>query len=133
MEVAYNHSWGKEEGTSMRELGVVIAWVPAALRPQIQEAVSVPQLVAGRLLQGERRLPVGKESTAQTQHSCGSSCVGAQLTGTSETPTLPSRDSVNLGGPDSCRAVTAWVEEGGKGISRKMQGAPEPPDESKGH
>ena len=133
MEVACNHSWGKEEGTSMRELGVVITWVPAALRPQIQEAASAPQLMAGRLLQGERRLHARRESTAWTQHSHSSSCVGAQLTGTSEIPTLPSRDSVTLGGPDSCTAVTAWVEEGGKGISRKMQGAPELPDESKGH
>ena len=32
----------------MRELGVVIAQVPAVLRPQIQEAASVPQIVAGR-------------------------------------------------------------------------------------
>ena len=117
----------------MRELGVVIARVPTVLRPQIQEAVSVPQLVAGRLIQGESRLPAGKESTAQTQHSCGSSCVGAWLTGTSETLTLPSWDSVTLGVPDSCTAATAWEEEEGKGISRKIQGAPELPDESKGH
>ena len=42
----------------MRELGVVIARVPAMLRPQIQEAASAPQLVPGRLLHA------GRESTA---------------------------------------------------------------------
>lgn len=34
----------------MREVDVVITQVPAVLRPQIQEAASAPQLVAGRLL-----------------------------------------------------------------------------------
>ena len=90
MEVADNHSWGKDPGTSMRELGVVFARVPAALRPQIQEAASSPQLMSGRLLQGESRLHAGRESTAPTQHSHGNSCVSTRLTGNSETPTLPS-------------------------------------------
>lgn len=40
----------------MRELGVVIARVPAMLRPQIQEAASAPQFTAGRVLQGESML-----------------------------------------------------------------------------
>ena len=66
----------------MREVDVVIARVPAVLRPQIQEAASAPQLVAGRLLRGESRLHTGRESTAPTQHSHGSSCVGARLMGT---------------------------------------------------
>ena len=114
----------------MKELGVVITWVPAVLRPQIQEAASVPSTHGLRLMQGKSGLHAGRESTAATQHSHGSSCVGTQLTGTSETPTLPSWDSVTLGGPDSCPAATVWEEEGGKGGSRKMQGAPEPPDES---
>jgi hypothetical protein len=56
MEVADNHSWGKDPGTSMRESGVVFARVPAALRPQIQEAASAPQFTAGRVLQGESML-----------------------------------------------------------------------------
>ena len=82
----------------MRELGLVTTQVLAVLRPQIQEAASAPQLVAGRLLQGESRLHAGRESTAPpTQHSLSSSCVGAQVTGTSETLTLPSWDSANLG------------------------------------
>ena len=50
----------------MRELGLVITWVLAVLRPQIQEAASSPQLVSGRLLQGESQLHAGKESTALT-------------------------------------------------------------------
>ena len=74
----------------MRELGLVIAWVPAVLRPQIQEAASSPQLVSGRLLQGESQLHARKESTALTQHSHSNSWVGTQLMGTSETPNLPS-------------------------------------------
>ena len=56
MEVADNHSWSKDQGTSMRELGVLFARVPAALRPQIQEAASAPQFIAGRALQGESML-----------------------------------------------------------------------------
>lgn len=83
----------------MRELGVVIARVPAMLRPQIQEAASAPQLVPGRLLQGESRLHAGRESTAPpTQHSHSSSCVGTQLTGTREIPALPCWVLVTLWG-----------------------------------
>ena len=101
----------------MRELGVVIARVPAMLRPQIQEAASAPQLVAGRLLQGESRLHAGRESTAPpTQHSHSSSCVGAQVTGTSETLTLPSWDSANLG----------WRGRGGRGAVHTCAQQPQP-------
>ena len=81
----------------MREF-VLIAWVPTVLRPQIQEAAPALQLVVRRLLQGESRLPAGRESTAPTQHSHGSSCVGAWLMGTRETLTLPSWNLVTLGG-----------------------------------
>ena len=98
----------------MRELGVVIARVPTVLRPQIQEAASAPQLVAGRLLQGESRLHAGRESTAPTHHFHGSSCVGARLMGTRQTLTLPSWISAMLRDPDSCPAAAAWEEEGGK-------------------
>ena len=44
--------------------------------------------------------------------------------------TLPCWDLVTLGGPDLCTAATAWMEAEGKDINRKMQGAPELPDES---
>ena len=56
MEVADNYSWSKDRGTSMRELGVVFTRIPAALRPQIQEAASAPQFIARRVLQGESML-----------------------------------------------------------------------------
>ena len=74
MEVADNHSWGKDQGTSMRELGVVFTRVPAALRPQVQEAVSAPQLMAGRLLQRESMLEgkvlLGITFPRQQLHGC---------------------------------------------------------------
>ena len=120
----------------MRELGLVTTQVLAVLRPQIQEAASAPQLVAGRLLQGESRLHAGRESTTPpTQHSHSSSCVGAQVTGTSETLTLPSWDSANLGwrgagggrGPHLCTAATAWEEEGGTGRLQEDAGCPRTP------
>ena len=56
--------------------------------------------------------------------------MGAWLMGISETSTLPCWDLVTLGGPDLCTAATAWMEAEGKDINRKMQGAPELPDES---
>ena len=56
MEVADNHSWGKDRGTIMREVDVEFARIPAALRPQIQEAASAPQFIAGRVLQGDSML-----------------------------------------------------------------------------
>ena len=114
----------------MRGLGVVIARVPTMLRPQIREAVSAPQFMAGRLLQGENRQQAGRESTVPTQHSHGSSCVGTQLMGTSETLTLHSWDSETLRGPDLCTAATAGEEEGAKDGRRKIQGVPELLDES---
>ena len=64
LEAAGNHSWGEECGTIMKELGVVITWVPAVLRPQIQEAASVPSTRGLRLLQRESRLHAGRQSTA---------------------------------------------------------------------
>ena len=56
--------------------------------------------------------------------------MGAWLMGTSETSTLPSWDLVTLGSPDLCTAATVWMEQQGNGFNRKMQGAPELPDES---
>ena len=97
LEAAGNQSWGEEWGASMREF-VLIAWVPTVLRPQIQEAAPALQLVVRRLLQGESRLPAGRESTAPTQQSHGSSCVGTQLTGTKEILALPSWVSATLWG-----------------------------------
>ena len=79
LEAAGNHSWGEEWGTSMRELGMVIAQVLAVLMPQIQEAASAPQLTAERLLQGKSRLHAEREGIALIQHSHSSSCVGTQL------------------------------------------------------
>lgn len=81
----------------MREF-VVITWVPTVLKPQIQEAAPAPQLMVKRLLQGESRLLAGRESTAPTQHSHGSSCVGTQLIGTREIPALPCWVLVTLWG-----------------------------------
>ena len=120
----------------MRELGLVTTQVLAVLRPQIQEAASAPQLVAGRLLQGESRLHAGRESTAPpTQHSLSSSCVGAQVTGTSETLTLPSWDSANLGWVGGAVHTCAQQPQpgrkrGAQAGCRKTRGAPELPDES---
>ena len=112
----------------MREVDVVITQVPAVLRPQIQEAASTPQLVPGRLLQGESRLHAGREDCFTTQHSHGSSCVGAWLMGTRETPTLPSWNLVTLGGgPDSCTAATAWEEERGKDRQQEDAECPRTP------
>ena len=118
----------------MRELGVVIARVPAMLRPQIQEAASTPQLVPGRLMQGESRLHAGREDCFTTQHSHGSSCVGAWLMGTRETPTLPSWNLVTLGGVQTrTQQPQPGRKRGAKTGSRKMQSAPELPDESIWH
>ena len=58
----------------MRELGVVLARIPAALRPQIQEAASAPQFIAGRVLQGESMLEgkvlLGITFPWQQSHGC---------------------------------------------------------------
>lgn len=127
LEAAGKQSSGEEWGTSMSELGVVITWVPTVLRPQIQEAASAPHLVARRLLQGESRLPAGRESTAPSQHSHDSSCVGTQLTGTRETLTLLSWVLATLWGS---RLMHSSCSLGGRGGQRLAAGRCREPQNS---